>query len=118
MNDKLYEDNKDKKQTIIIFIILISFLFINSTGINIYSIIAMFARLVGMLVLGYILGNIFFVLRPKDRGEWQKYKIIVLIALIDALCILGPLMIETASRSFSAGYNRGYQNQIEKMNTK
>lgn len=81
--------NKDTKLSITYFIGLILILFLDSTGLNSNSVIALLGKLFGSLALGRILSRIYFKVK-KTKDIDREIKITTLIALILACLTIIP----------------------------
>jgi len=96
----------EKRQTISLLLLLLLVLFLNSTGINAYSLGGILGRLLGCLGAGIILGNIYFKLSRRERNEWQRWRVIMIIAFTFSLISSIPEMVSAFLSGFQEGYRK------------
>ena len=76
-------DSKDKIQIILLVILLFFLLLIQSSGL-----IELIGSLVGAIFISSVLAWIYFKLFKAERTQNQKMKVILIIAVIDAVIVL------------------------------
>lgn len=98
----------EKGQFIALLLVLILISFLNSSGTGGEFIGYIVGSLLGSLGLGIIIGNIYFRFNKKERNNWQRWCVIVIVAIIFYLWRFLPSMWT----SFSSGFQQGYQREI------
>ena len=107
-------DHKTKRNAIIVFLILLLVTFLDTPIQDPLDGTILFAigKSLGYLFLGIILGNIYFLLQRRNRTKWQKYRVILFIALFIAVYNM-HLSRHSLIQTFREGYQEGIHKSQE-----